>query len=945
MTPDQYERVGELFARLGELAPAERSAEIDRVCAGDIELRRQVVRLLEADQEVEAGAFLERRAMDDAARLLEQDSTHLPELGAVIGNYRLDSRIGAGGMGVVYEGQDLRLPRRVAIKVLPLAPDGEDPELVQRFHREARAASLLSHPNIVSIFDADVDRGYSYIAMELVEGRTLRQLLESNPRGLDQRTILDLICQTAAALSAAHEAGVVHRDVKPENIMVRPDGFVKVLDFGLAKVENPNLESMLKSRAGLVAGTLHYLSPEQILGKPATPRSDLFSLGAVLYELATGALPFRGDTDGAIFDAVLHAVPEHPCALRPVLNRDLAAAILRALEKDPDLRFQTARDFRSAMLQIGRGSFSAIAVPLPRPTPPRHWSPAMLAAVLAVAGGAVGWLFLTRPRPLRQPVEFVQLTARAAADASPSLTPDGRQFIYASQERGNWDIYLQRTGGVNAVNLTANSPADDTQPALSRDGARIAFRSEREGGGLYVTELTGENPRRVASSGYLPAWSPDGRSMAYSTVDFTVPSIRGAPVSRLVVTDITSGEQRQLPTAGDGIQPNWSPHGARIAYWGIDSNAQRDIYTIAATDPDQRPVAATNDAALDWNPVWSSSGDAIYFLSDRGGTMNVWRVPVDESTGQTLGPAEPMTSPSLNVLHLNTAPDGSGFIYTAADNRTMLFRIGFDAARQMVSGPAEAMWGNDETLIFNFSFSPDGRQLVYDNVGDRQEDLWISSLDGAQRRRLTSDQHLDRIPTWSPVRNEIAFLSGRSGALETWVIRSDGGGLRQLTNVGQRRRAIWSPDGRWILAGAVKGLPVLVDSTAPGSAKSPPAPGLAGKEGAIFWDWKQGADVAVGEHHAGETAEIVFYRPFKGEYEATGMLGRRPVWLPGGRQIIFVRGAECVLYDPSAKKERRLFTVAPNELYAVNPSQPGRIYFTQTVLRSQIWMGRWEPGR
>lgn len=248
------------------------------------------------------------------------------------------------------EGEDQRLGRRVAIKLLPVTFAAEETERIQRFQREARAASLLNHPNIVSIFDAGFAQGHYFIVMEFIEGQTLRQRISSE-KPPDARSILDWLAQTASALSAASDAGIVHRDIKPENIMIRPDGFVKVLDFGLAKLsESPNESpsksrslsgnphSELRTRPGTVAGTIQYLSPEQVAGKPVGPQSDLFSLGVVAYELATGKLPFDGPTDGAIYDAILNRTPPAPSTVRPSLGTDLDALIMRAIEKDPELR-------------------------------------------------------------------------------------------------------------------------------------------------------------------------------------------------------------------------------------------------------------------------------------------------------------------------------------------------------------------------------------------------------------------------------------------------------------------------------------------------------------------------------------------------------------------------------------------------------------------------------
>ena len=362
MNPEEYQRAGELFDQLRQQPESEQMEVLAAACAGKPELRAQVLRLLAAEREADDDEFLQNRALEDAARLIRIESPNLPAPGTVVGNYRLDSRVGAGGMGVVYEAEDLRLGRRVAVKVLPDSLTfGEGQERIRRFEREARATSSLNHPHIVSIYDAAFDKGCYYIAMELVEGHTLRNMIAGDSGFTDAKTVLDLVRQTASALSAAHQAGIVHRDIKPENIMVRPDGFVKVLDFGLAKLREPSSDpdakqSDFRTRPGHVAGTIQYLSPEQVAGKPVDSRTDLFSLGVVAYELVTGVRPFDGPSDGSVYDAILNRAPKSPASIRPGVSREMDRLILRAIEKDPNRRFQTASDFRNACMELSGGA-------------------------------------------------------------------------------------------------------------------------------------------------------------------------------------------------------------------------------------------------------------------------------------------------------------------------------------------------------------------------------------------------------------------------------------------------------------------------------------------------------------------------------------------------------------------------------------------------------------
>ncbi|MBS1828618.1 MAG: protein kinase [Acidobacteria bacterium] len=900
----------------------------------DPEVCDHVRALLRADQEAPS-AFLGENAMQLAARHIVKETA---AEGTMVGTYRLGTKVGAGGMGTVYEAFDLRLQRKVALKLLPGA-FLQEPERIQRFEREWRAISLLNHPNIVSLYDADLAAGHHYIATEFVEGKTLRALgLE---RRLENRELVDIAVQICSALVAAHGAGVLHRDIKPENIMVRPDGIVKVLDFGLAKLSEPSEEAAesLLTRPGDRAGTVQYLSPEQVLGRPARAASDLYSLGVVLYELATGVRPSAGPTEGAIFDAILHRVPDPPRQHNPAIDGEMEQILMRLLEKDPDLRFQTAADLRASLRRVGRIQEEVPIVKPGRPSRSSLWVAIGGLAILAAALISVNpWRQAQQPLPMR----FERLTDAAGEELYPQLTTDGTQFLFASARDGQWDIFLQRAGGATAINLT-NDEADDTQPALSPDGKFIAFRSERGGGGLFVMEATGENPRRIAAQGYLPAWSPDGRSIVYSTETFTLPSIRGGPTSRLVIVDVATGKDRRLVT-GDAIQPKWSPHGHRIAYWGLAAGGQRNIYTVRADGTGGSAVALMTDVAVDWNPVWGVKGDELYFLSDRGGTMNVWRIGVDEQTGEARGSVSPMTLPAAHVMHFS-ATEGGSFVYAAGQQETLLYSIGYDEQNVKTSGEiTAASAGINSRNIYNFSFSPDGKQLVHDAVGEGQEDIWIVNADGSGRRRLTSDAFIDRMPVWSPNSNEIAFFGDRSGEYDEWMIQSDGSGLRQLTKVHSMQHPVWSPDGQRLLASRNPVSAVFLQPRAAAPAtKLETARGLEGTSDLIFWSWPAKGKWIAGEDDGGGDPKIVLYAPITGELQRLPVRGRRPSWLPGGKQFVFARGGECFVYDLASGKEKLLFSVAPNRIYSIDASRPGRLYFTQTSRIADIWLGRMAP--
>lgn len=962
MSPDKQLRAIEVFEEASDLSQSEREAWLASACDGDAELRGAVAALLAADSLAPA-SFLSKPAMEMAAQMLvPQVQASLVAVGTVIGNYRVVRHIGSGGMGTVYEAVDLRLNRPVALKSL-LPVYAADPDRVHRFEKEARAASLLNHPNIVSIFDAngDASQGPLFIATELVAGQTLREL--SRSAKLEVKALLEVAIQIASALGAAHGAGLIHRDIKPENVMLRPDGIVKVLDFGLAKLVGPSdsdphgtlANRSMETRLGHVAGTVHYLSPEQVLGKMASSRSDLFSVGVVLYELVTGVRPFEGPTDGAIFDAIVNRAPQRPSLLRAEIRPDFENIILRLLEKDPELRFQSADDLRAALRYVDRGSQgSGSHPPLPLPELPakryrRVWP--FVAAAAALVGVAWAWMTAKSSPPVAGPTaySFERQSDEPGEDLFPSLSADGKQFVYASTRQGNWDIYLKRTGGLAAVNLTKDYTGLDTTPSFSHDGTRIAFRSERDGGGVFVMEATGENPRRVSTRGFYPSWSPGDQSLVYCDLDFSNPSRRRRDLlSQLVVVDLANGTERPLKVPRDAMQPAWSPHGHRIAYWGLaDSTMQRDIFTIAA-DGSGVAVALTRDRALDWNPVWSPSGNELYFLSDRGGTMNVWRIAVDERSGQPKGSPEPVTVPAVYARHINIAASGSHFAFVRAEQHTSLFAVRFNLAELRLEGTPVPI-GDGRSSVASFSLSPDDTRIAYDTMGDHQEDIWIMNADGTGRRRLTNDRFFDRDPSWSPDGKEIAFFSDRDGKTSNvWAIRADGGGLRRLTDLDPSLSAnsiAWSHDGERLLVLPEPQHPAWIPRNGV-SSRLTPVPGLEALGWCYLVSWNPPLHPAASDKwlmivREGAASRVWTYTMTTGKAEPTPIFGVSPFWLPGQRQFVYFRQGKIWIYDLASRKERALLSLAPHDPWQLHVTRDGsRIYFSQTSRDGEIWLGR-----
>jgi serine/threonine protein kinase len=486
-------------------------------------------------------------------------------------------------MGVVYEAEDLNLGRKVALKFLPDAL-GQDPQALQRFQREAQAASALNHPNICTVYEIGEHEGKPFLAMEYMDGQTLKHRIAGRP--LEPDLLLGLSIEIADALDAAHAEGIVHRDLKPANVFVTKRGHAKILDFGLAKLipgrsaarvtdegavsERETMEQL--TSPGTAVGTVACMSPEQVRGKELDARSDLFSFGVVLYEMATGVLPFRGETSGVVFEAILNRAPKPPLRLNPGLPARLQEIVDKALEKDRNLRYQHASELRADLQRLKRDLDSGRTAAVT----PRHRR-SRRAAILAFAGAVVAgaalivlqWREDGPPVRLGAPqVSLTQLTTEPGAETQPSLSPDGKTLVYVGRAAtGHQHIYLLRVGGKNPIDLTKDSNDDNSEPAFSPDGERIAFRSERDGGGIFVMGATGESVNRLTDLGYNPAWSPDGSEIVCSTAKGDFPESRFS-VAQLWRIKVATGEKRKV-SDGDAVQPSWSPHGHRLAYWAL----------------------------------------------------------------------------------------------------------------------------------------------------------------------------------------------------------------------------------------------------------------------------------------------------------------------------------------------------------------------------------------
>jgi Tol biopolymer transport system component len=734
--------------------------------------------------------------------------------GQRLGPYEVVAPLGAGGMGEVYRARDPRLGREVALKVLP-EDFAQHADSLRRFEVEARAVAALSHPNILSIFDTGREGDVLFVVTELLEGETLRDRLRQGPLG--PRQAADVVARAAEGLAAAHEKGIVHRDVKPENLFLTADGRVKVLDFGLARHDPPienggdlshSPTAAVPTNPGAMIGTVGYLSPEQARGDAVDHRADIFALGAVLYELLTGRRAFGGRSPAEMLSAILRDDPAPLSEVDPRIPPALGAIVRHCLEKNPASRFQSARDLAFDLDCVDSASSPRTTA---RPAATAAVSPArwrrplalgLSAAALAAGAFAVGRITAGARGSTAVPVSFRQLTDAPGEESAARLGPNGTALVFVSDAAGSLDVYLQRVGGRNAQNLTADSPVADTAPAFSPDGDRIAFRSERDGGGLFVMGSTGESVKRLTIEGFDPSWSPDGTRVVYGTSDGRSPWVRDA-MSRLRVVPAAGGEARDLTRDGDAVQPAWSPDGKRVAFWGLSgASGQRDVWTVAA-DGSSAPVPVTSDGAIDWAPIWSPDGASLLFLSDRGGAMNVWRVALDPRGGPR-GEPEPVTTPARLVSAISLSKDGRQLLYVSAEMRSSIGRAGLDPARGAVREPPRAVF-QASRMVLSQDVSPDGEWIAFTTQAQR-EDIHVVRADGTGYRQITDDAFRDRAPRWSPDGRRIAFYSDRSGRYEAWAIRPDGSGIEQLTRTEGLPHWLpeWSPDGTRIATANVR---------------------------------------------------------------------------------------------------------------------------------------------
>ena len=756
-------------------------------------------------------------------------------IGKTISHYRIVDMLGGGGMGVVFKAEDTKLHRFVALKFLPEGM-ARDHQALERFQREAQAASSLNHPNICTIYDVEEHEGRPFIAMELLEGETLKHRISAKPFETDE--ILELGIQLADALDAAHAKGIVHRDIKPANIFVTSRGQVKILDFGLAKLTKPvgTVSGLLSGEAdftvragqegthlttpGTAMGTVAYMSPEQALGKELDARTDLFSLGVVLYEMTTERQAFSGDTTAAIYDGILNKVPISPMELKPGVPGKLAEIINKTLEKDRDLRCQSASELRADLKRAKRDTESrrsaqvataAVQGAMPSPAgvaaAPAGVQPAsasarktyfILAACVALLMSAIAaYRYWLPPKPVSGPAKVTQISHWNKPMNTARLSPDGHTVAFGSPVSGIEQVFVMLASGGEPHQLT-HDEGDKEVDSFSPDDTEIYYGRVSGLDEEWAVPTLGGTPRRAASGRYLVP-SPDGNSLFYLKSDSR--AIFRAGKSGLSEEKIYSFDNP--PMTPVLVLP--FPDGNDVLVESVAGSNYDQIHLHKVNLSSHTAVELGTLSGYPEGAVWAEPGKTLLLSRTVSGLANLWKYSLSDRalTQITSGPGpdySPMPDPATKgIYYVNGKASGFITVYRVRSKQSI------DIVSENASQP---------------TVSPDGRHVMYLKLlGPDKTELWVSDIDSGNQIKLASSASL-LTGDWSPDSSQLTFMDSSGGESKAYAVRADGRDLRQIGRVeGGTEWVAWSADGKSLyLSGGVNQVkPTVWKANADGS--------------------------------------------------------------------------------------------------------------------------------
>jgi eukaryotic-like serine/threonine-protein kinase len=811
-------------------------------------------------------------------------------IGKTVSHYNIVEKLGDGGMGVVYKAKDIRLERFVALKFL--SPDlVRDQLALERFQREARAVAALDHPNICTIYDVGEHEGQPFIAMQLLQGETLRERILRKP--LEFEEILDYAMQIAEGLESAHIKGNIHRDIKPANIFVTTDSHIKILDFGLAKTGiayagRSSAESTIRrddlTSPGAVLGTVAYMSPEQAHGLELDKRSDLFSFGAVLYEMATGNPPFTGKTTASVFNAILHQTPVSTLRLNPQLPPKLDEIISKALDKDRQTRYQSAAELQADLKRLRRdtdSNYTSAAARSSQSIPPRSsaTSKTVVAALLLVliSGAIVALRNRTggdaTPDAGRR---LTQLFSSSQEIVTPSLSWDGKTIVYAEYDSGQFDLFLNRTAGGARVRVT-NDTATEWNPQFSRDGDKIVFSRLTAGSDvpeICVTSTFGGDITPIIRGGSTGTWSPDSSQIAFVISDsdgaraLAIADADGRNVRRLMDADSTYIEF-------GGVA--WAPDGKALAVIRSMGGVTGEIWWISADGGQPRQLWKDSPEVFSHSPSFTADGRAVLHSSNRGGATNLWLAYVDGSK-----PMQLTTGPGADRNPSITREGTIAFVNARFRYGLFVYDLHSQTSRELASHSG-VLWAP--------AVSPNGEDIAFSRAeADGSWHIWVASTKGGAARRLTSGSVPEIYPRFTPDGKSVIYSTWSPQPDRVWKIPLAGGPAVAITPARDDDDAYAdvSPDGKWLAFARTEAdqtriyIAPMEGGDAGGDAR------LLTRSPSTLPRWSpDGRSIAFSPNRIAEAGVFVISADGTGERRLT-RTGGWPVWKPDGHHIGYV---------------------------------------------------------